>query len=72
MDANLEVMPAMAPQPGRSGAEERSGPRSQVADPSGGRALQARRTQTTGPRVSVDPMRPTDRYRLVVPYSLGD
>lgn len=70
MDANLEVMPAVAPQPGRSGAEERNGSRSQVADPSGGHAHKARRAQAAGPRVSVDPMRPTDRYRLVMPYSL--
>lgn len=39
-----------------------------VADATATRTPAALKTRESGPRISLDPMRSTDRYRLVMPY----
>lgn len=65
MEANPEVMPAVATPPPRPQATQnvKPGPSdSATKAPSLPRA-------TNGLRISEDPMRRTDRYRLVMPWS---
>ena len=66
MDANPEVMPAVAkaptrqvPQPGLRDGQGEAMPK----------AIAVKRTGDSS-RMSEDPMRRTDRYRLVMPWSL--
>jgi hypothetical protein len=66
MDANPEVMPvAGSPAPRQEPVSAQAPRRQDVAR----QALGA--DGSSEPRLSEDPMRRTDRYRLVMPYSLG-
>lgn len=68
MDTQAQPVPMMPPKQSNAlpGGAVRNQARPQLppASPPNTRAA------TNDNRVSVDPMRPTDRYRLVVPYEL--
>lgn len=65
MDANPEVMPQSGTIPATKGAPP---PRDVRGNDAGTRPPAATRS-IAAPRTSEDPMRRTDRYRLVMPWS---
>ena len=64
MDANPEVMQPVATSPARPLPTDNRG---KYTDPAP--RLDAMRSRSPDSRLSEDPMRRTDRFRLVMPYS---
>lgn len=72
MDARSDAVRLVPSMPAQCAAGDRSGRGSgavAVADPAVGWSHQDAEPVDCAPRLSVDPMRATDRYRLVMPYS---
>ena len=64
MDANAEVMPAVVK------SSTRQAPMQNPREPRLAEAPKSAAERAPTDRLSEDPMRRTDRYRLVMPYSL--
>lgn len=67
MDTQAQPVPMTPPKPANAMP---AGTIRNVARPQLPGSLPNTRPATNDNRISVDPMRPTDRYRLVVPYEL--
>jgi len=67
MDTQAQPVPMTPPKPANvsPAGSVRNAVRPQLPGP-----IPNTRSATNDNRISVDPMRPTDRYRLVVPYEL--
>lgn len=67
MDTQAQPVPMTPPKPTNAmpAGTVRNAVRPQLPGP-----IPNTRSATNDNRISVDPMRPTDRYRLVVPYEL--
>lgn len=67
MDTQAQPVPMTPPKPTNAlpAGSVRNAVRPQLPGP-----IPNMRSATNDNRISVDPMRPTDRYRLVVPYEL--